>query len=67
MREIFHTITGLKASGVSILLVEQNARVALQVADYAYVLETGEAVLSGPSAAMANDPRVMQTYLGQAA
>ena len=67
VREIFHTITGLKASGVSILLVEQNARAALQVADYAYVLETGEAVLSGPSAAMANDPRVMQTYLGQAA
>src|SRR6187402_3388089 len=48
VREIFHTITGLKAAGVSILLVEQNARAALQVADYAYVLETGEAVLSGP-------------------
>ena len=50
VREIFHTITALKESGVSILLVEQNARAALQVADYAYVLETGESVLSGPSA-----------------
>ena len=67
VREIFHTISALKSSGVSILLVEQNARAALQVADYAYVLETGEAVLSGPSSEIAHHPRVMQTYLGQAA
>jgi branched-chain amino acid transport system ATP-binding protein len=64
VREIFHTITSLKSAGVSILLVEQNARAALQVADYAYVLETGEAVLSGESQQIANHPRVMQTYLG---
>jgi branched-chain amino acid transport system ATP-binding protein len=67
VREIFHIITSLKGTGVSILLVEQNARAALQVADSGYVLETGEVVLSGPSAALASDPRVLQTYLGQAA
>jgi branched-chain amino acid transport system ATP-binding protein len=67
VREIFHTITALKATGVSILLVEQNARAALQVADTGYVLETGELVLSGPSALLAHNPRVAQSYLGQSA
>jgi branched-chain amino acid transport system ATP-binding protein len=65
VREIFHTITALKATGVSILLVEQNARAALQVADTGYVLETGEFVLSGASAELAHNPRVAQSYLGQ--
>ena len=50
VREIFHIIVELKRRGVSILLVEQNARAALQIADYAYVLETGECVLDGPAA-----------------
>jgi branched-chain amino acid transport system ATP-binding protein len=67
VREIFRTITALKATGVSILLVEQNARAALQVADTGYVLETGELVLSGPSALLAHNPRVAQSYLGQSA
>jgi branched-chain amino acid transport system ATP-binding protein len=67
VREIFHIITSLRGTGVSILLVEQNARAALQVADQAYVLETGEVVLSGASAELAHDPRVLQSYLGQAA
>jgi branched-chain amino acid transport system ATP-binding protein len=67
VREIFHTITALKATGVSILLIEQNARAALQVADTGYVLETGELVLSGPSAELAHNPRVAQSYLGQIA
>jgi branched-chain amino acid transport system ATP-binding protein len=67
VREIFHTITALKATGVSILLVEQNARAALQVADTGYVLETGEIVLSGASAELEHNPRVAQSYLGQAA
>ncbi len=49
VREIFHIIVELKRRGVSILLVEQNARAALQIADYAYVLETGEVVLDGPA------------------
>ena len=49
------------------LLVEQNARAALQVADYAYVLETGELALEGPSVDLAANPKVAPTYLGQSA
>jgi branched-chain amino acid transport system ATP-binding protein len=64
VREIFHIIVELKRRGVSILLVEQNARAALQIADYAYVLETGECVLHGPAQRLANDPRVIESYLG---
>ena len=67
VREIFSIIVGLRESGVSILLVEQNARAALQVSDEAYVLETGEVVLAGPSAELAANPRVAATYLGQGA
>jgi branched-chain amino acid transport system ATP-binding protein len=51
---------------VSILLVEQNARAALQVADYGYVLETGETVLEGEASELASNPRVIETYLGLA-
>jgi branched-chain amino acid transport system ATP-binding protein len=65
VREIFNIVSALKATGVSILLVEQNARAALQVADYGYVLETGELALEGPSADLASDPKVAATYLGQ--
>ncbi len=50
VRDIFRTIAGLREKGVAILLVEQNARAALQVADYGYVLETGRVTLEGPSA-----------------
>jgi len=60
-------VSSLKALGVSILLVEQNARAALQVADYGYVLETGDLALEGPSADLASNPRVAATYLGQVA
>jgi len=67
VREIFSIIAALKAAGVSILLVEQNARAALQVSDYGYVLETGDLVLEGPSADLAVNPQVMATYLGQGA
>jgi branched-chain amino acid transport system ATP-binding protein len=66
VKEIFTIIAALKAIGVSILLVEQNARAALQIADYGYVLETGELALEGPSAELAVNPRVAATYLGQA-
>lgn len=66
VREIFRIISDLRASGVAILLVEQNARAALQVADYGHVLETGEQVLEGPSADLASNPRVIETYLGLA-
>lgn len=64
VREIFHIIDELRRRGVSILLVEQNARAALQVADHAYVLETGEVTLSGPARDLASDPRVIESYLG---
>jgi len=64
VKEIFHIIMRLKESGVAILLVEQNARAALQVADYAYVLEIGDMVLDGAAAELAHDPKVVDTYLG---
>ncbi|XYJ09997.1 ABC transporter ATP-binding protein [Telluria sp. B2] len=64
VKEIFRVIVRLKETGVAILLVEQNARVALQAADYGYVLETGEVVMEGPADALANDPKVIDTYLG---
>ncbi|MEO9191141.1 MAG: ABC transporter ATP-binding protein [Acetobacteraceae bacterium] len=65
VREIFHVLTDLRGRGLSILLVEQNARAALQVSDYGYVLEMGEVVAEGPSAMLAKDPRILETYLGQ--
>jgi branched-chain amino acid transport system ATP-binding protein len=64
VREIFHVLGELRETGLSILLVEQNARAALQLSDYAYVLEMGEMVLQGPSAELAQNPRVLDTYLG---
>ena len=64
VREIFRTIAALRETGVTILLVEQNARAALEVADHGYVLEMGEVVLEGPAADLARDPRVIDTYLG---
>jgi len=66
VKEIFHIIVRLKQTGVAILLVEQNARAALQAADHAYVLETGDVVLQGPAAELAHDPKVIDTYLGLA-
>ena len=64
VREIFHIIARLRQTGVAILLVEQNARAALQVADYGYVLETGEIALHGPAHDLADNPRVIESYLG---
>ena len=64
VKEIFHIVTDLRKAGVSILLVEQNARAALQVADYAYVMELGEFTMSGPAAELAADKRVIESYLG---
>jgi branched-chain amino acid transport system ATP-binding protein len=66
VRDIFHIIRDLRQTGVSILLVEQNARAALQVADYAYVLEMGRVALEGPANELASDARVVETYLGLA-
>jgi branched-chain amino acid transport system ATP-binding protein len=64
IKEIFRIIVELKQSGVAILLVEQNARAALQIADFGYVLESGEVSLAGASAELAADPRVIEAYLG---
>jgi branched-chain amino acid transport system ATP-binding protein len=64
VREIFRIVTGLRELGVSILLVEQNARAALETADYGYVLETGSIVHSGPAVNLMHDPRVIASYLG---
>jgi branched-chain amino acid transport system ATP-binding protein len=66
VKEIFRIIDSLRATGVTILLVEQNARAALEVADHGYVLEMGEIALAGPAAELARDPRVIDTYLGAA-
>jgi len=63
--EVFQLVKKVNSLGVSVLLVEQNARAALQVSDYGYVLETGELVLEGPSADLAANPRVAATYLGK--
>ena len=67
VKDIFAIVERLQQSGVTILLVEQNARAALAVADHGYVLETGDLVLEGPAAELAHDPRVIETYLGSAA
>lgn len=66
VKEIFRTIDALRQTGVTTLLVEQNARAALETADYGYVLEMGEIALSGPAQELATDSRVIDTYLGAA-
>jgi branched-chain amino acid transport system ATP-binding protein len=65
VRAIFRILTELRAQGLSILLVEQNVRAALQVSDYGYVLEMGAVVTEGPSSDLAGDTRIIGTYLGQ--
>ncbi|MBV9075882.1 MAG: ABC transporter ATP-binding protein [Methylobacteriaceae bacterium] len=64
VREIFRIVAELRDAGVSILLVEQNARAALELADSGYVLENGEVVLQGPAVDLRGDERVVATYLG---
>jgi branched-chain amino acid transport system ATP-binding protein len=66
VKEIFSIVSDLRKTGVATLLVEQNARAALKVADYGYVIETGELALEGPAAELANNPKVIETYLGLA-
>ncbi|MFX8895285.1 ABC transporter ATP-binding protein, partial [Acinetobacter baumannii] len=62
--DILDIVVGLKAAGVSVLLVEQNARAALAIADFAYVMELGTVTLSGSARELADDPRVIESYLG---
>ena len=61
---IFETIQQLKREGTTILLVEQNARLALEIADRAYVMETGRVTLQGPATELKHNPQVEHTYLG---
>lgn len=67
VQEMFRIISDLRQSGVSMLLIEQNARAALRVADHGHVLETGEVVLSDTASALRQNARVLETYLGSAA
>jgi branched-chain amino acid transport system ATP-binding protein len=62
--EIFACIAALKAGGITLLLVDQNARAALRVADRGYVLETGNIVLEGSGADLLRNPQVQEAYLG---
>ncbi len=64
VREVLHMVASLRRLGVSVLLVEQNARAALQVADRAYVLEMGAVVLAGTAQDLLHDRRIIDTYLG---
>jgi branched-chain amino acid transport system ATP-binding protein len=66
VRDIFHTIRAINAAGVGILLVEQNARYALETASRGYVLQTGRIIASGPCAALREDARLREAYLGRA-
>lgn len=64
VKEVLQVVAALRKAGISVLLVEQNARAALQVADRAYVLEMGAVALSGPARQLLRDPRIIETYLG---
>lgn len=64
-QEIFKVIGQLRDSGMSTLLIEQNAFAALNISDYGYVMELGEVVLEGPANELKNNPKVIETYLGK--
>jgi branched-chain amino acid transport system ATP-binding protein len=64
VREILRIVASLRETDVALVVVEQNARAALQIADHGYVLETGDVILQGPSAMLAQDPRIIESYLG---
>ena len=64
VQQIFDVIKDINKMGTTILLVEQNARKALQIADYAYVMETGKIVMEGPAEEIIHHPDVMKAYLG---
>ncbi len=64
VRETFQIISDLSATGVSILLIEQNARAALDLASFGYVMEVGRVTISGPAKSLAHDARIVESYLG---
>jgi len=67
VQRIFETVRRISAEGVTILLIEQNARLALEIANRGYVMESGSITLSGPAADLLADPRVREAYLGETA
>ncbi len=64
VQQIFDVVSGLKALGVTVLLVEQNAFGALKIADRGYVMETGQITMQGPAGELIADPRIREAYLG---
>ena len=65
IKDIFTIIQQIKDAGVNVLLIEQNAKAALEISDYAYVMETGNITMAGPGRALMNDERVKAAYLGE--
>lgn len=63
--ELFEKIVEINKQGTTVLLVEQNARLALEISHYAYIIDRGQIILEGPSAELKNDPRVIEAYLGK--
>ena len=65
IKDIFAIIRQIKEAGVNVLLIEQNAKAALEISDYAYVMETGRITMAGPGQELLNDDRVKKAYLGE--
>jgi branched-chain amino acid transport system ATP-binding protein len=65
VEKIFEVVRAIAAEGVTILLIEQNARLALEISQRAYVMESGQIILDGPSSALLDDPKVRAAYLGE--
>ena len=67
VQKVFETVLAISGEGVTILLIEQNAKLALEVSDRGYVMESGEITLSGPAKTLLHDPAVRAAYLGEGA
>jgi branched-chain amino acid transport system ATP-binding protein len=67
VQKVFETVIAVAKEGVTMLLIEQNAKLALEVSDRGYVMESGEITLEGPASALLHDPKVRAAYLGEAA
>jgi branched-chain amino acid transport system ATP-binding protein len=66
VQKVFETVIAIAREGVTILLIEQNAKLALEVSDRGYVMESGEITLSGAARDLLSDPKVRAAYLGEA-
>jgi branched-chain amino acid transport system ATP-binding protein len=67
VQKVFETVLTIASEGVTILLIEQNAKLALEVSDRGYVMESGEVTLSGNAKDLLSDPKVRAAYLGESA